>query len=94
MDPWSRRRFSALGPKALAAGHGRLAIATGADGLVRVLEVPDPKAKAKGGWSVGRGDGPFGPYLPDRFTFQRAPGAAEIGAAGARAGGRARGDRP
>ncbi len=75
----AERDFTALAPKALAAGHGRLAIATGAEGLVRVLEVPDPKAKAKSGWSVGRGDGPFGPYLPDRFLFQQAPGAPNSG---------------
>ncbi len=71
----SERDFSALMPRALAAGHGRLAIATGAEGLVRVLDVPDPKSKAKSGRTVGRGDGPFGPYLPDRFLFQQAPGA-------------------
>jgi nitrous oxidase accessory protein NosD len=70
----AERDFSALAPRALAAGHGRLAVATGAEGVVRVLELPDPKAKAKSGWTVGRGDGPFGPYLPDRFLFQQAAG--------------------
>ncbi len=70
----AERDFSALAPRALAAGHGRLAIATAAEGVVRVLEVPDPRAKAKSGWSVGRGDGPYGPFLPDRFLFQEAPG--------------------
>jgi parallel beta-helix repeat protein len=70
----AERDFSGLAPRALAAGQGRLAIATGAEGLVRVLELPDPKAKAKSGWTVGRGDGPFGPYLPDRFLFQQAAG--------------------
>ena len=72
----AERDFSGLAPKALAAGHGRLAVATGTEGLVRVLELPDPKARAKSGWTVGRGDGPFGPYLPDRFQFQQAPGVS------------------
>ena len=71
----SERDFSSLSPRTIAAGHGRLAIATGAEGMVRVLTLADPKAKAKSGWTLGRGDGPFGPYLPDRFLFQDAPGA-------------------
>lgn len=77
----AERDFSGLVPAALAAGHGRLAVATAAEGLVRILEVPDPKAKAVGGRSIGRGDGPFGEFLPDRFTFQQAPGAPGVLAA-------------
>jgi hypothetical protein len=71
----SDRDFSAFEPSALAARDGRLAVATLADGRVHVAEIPDPTAKAKSDRAIGRGDGPFGPYLPDRFLFQRAPGS-------------------
>ena len=69
----SERDFTSLdadghSPPGTAAWRSRRA----ADGLVRVLELPDPKARAKSGWTLGTGDGPFGPYRPDRFLFQDA----------------------
>jgi hypothetical protein len=71
------RDFSRYGPAALSANNGRLAIATRVDGKVHILELSDPKTRATAERSVGRGDGPFGPYLPDRFLFQRAEGTPD-----------------
>jgi hypothetical protein len=71
----SNRDFSGFEPAALAAGEGRLAVATRADGRVHIADVPDPTAKVKSERTLGRGDGPFGPYLADRFLFQRAQGS-------------------
>jgi hypothetical protein len=82
------RDFSKYGPAALSANNGRLAIATRVDGKVHILELPDPRVRATSERAVGRGDGPFGPFLPDRFLFQRAesqpdgPAAVALGPGG------------
>jgi hypothetical protein len=73
------RDFSQYAPAALSASNGRLAIATRVDGKVHILDLPDPKTRATAERSVGRGDGPAGPFLPDRFLFQRAPGQSDGG---------------
>ena len=65
-------------PSALAVREGRLAVASRATGLVHLLDTNDPKTLRPIG-KVGTGDGPFGPYQPDRFLFQtsaRRPGSA------------------
>ena len=60
---------------ALAAGDGRLAIAHGRRGTgPRPRCCPTRRPRPTSGWTIGRGDGPYGPYLPDRFLFQQAPG--------------------
>ena len=62
-------------PAALAARDGRLAVASRATGKVHLFDARDPKALKPQG-TLGTGDGPFGPYQPDRFLFQRRPAAA------------------
>ena len=60
-------------PAALAVRDGRLAVASRDTGKVHLFDVSDPRQlKALG--TVGRGDGPYGEILPDRFRFQHAPG--------------------
>src|SRR5207249_3308048 len=61
-------------PAALAARDGRLAVASRATGKVHFFDARDPKALVPLG-VLGTGDGPFGPYQPDRFLFQQAAGA-------------------
>ena len=60
-------------PAALAARGGRLAIASRKSGKVHIYEARDPKRLVPIA-TVGTGDGPYGPYQPDRFHFQSAPG--------------------
>jgi hypothetical protein len=61
-------------PAALAARDGRLAVASRASGRVHFYDAHDPQALRREG-TLGTGDGPFGPYQPDRFLFQCAPDA-------------------
>ncbi len=64
-------------PAALAFHDGKLAIASRKTGKVHVFDATTP-TELKPTRTLGRGDGPFGPYLPDRFTFQaksRFPGS-------------------
>ena len=49
-----------------------------ATGKVHFFDAHDPKALEPQG-TLGTGDGPFGPYQPDRFLFQRRPAAGEPG---------------
>lgn len=58
-------------PAALAARDGRLAVASRATGKVHLFDASDPGAPRPIA-TVGTGDGPYGPYRPDRFHFQRA----------------------
>jgi hypothetical protein len=60
-------------PGALAARDGRLAVASLATGKVHLFDGSDPKS-LKPLTTVGTGDGPFGPFAPDRFAFQSTPG--------------------
>jgi Right handed beta helix region len=60
-------------PAALAARAGRLAIASRATGKVHLFDAHDPE-RLTPLMTVGTGDGPFGPYRPDRFHFQAGPG--------------------
>jgi hypothetical protein len=60
-------------PAALAAGGGRLAIASRKTGKVHLFDARNPKALVPVR-TVGSGDGPFGAYRPDRFHFQETPG--------------------
>jgi hypothetical protein len=59
-------------PLALAVAGDRLAVASGDTGKIHVLDIHDP-AKPVPVRTLGRGDGPFGPWLPDRFHFQSHP---------------------
>jgi len=56
-------------PLALAVAGDRLAVASAESGKVHIFDIasPDKPALVK---TAGRGDGPFGPWLPDRFHFQ------------------------
>jgi hypothetical protein len=57
-------------PAALAIRDGRLAVASRATGKIHFFDARDPTALKPTG-TLGTGDGPFGPYRPDRFLFQR-----------------------
>ena len=50
----------------------RLAVASLATGKVHLFDCTDP-AKLKPLGTIGRGDGPYGPILADRFYFQEHP---------------------
>ncbi len=65
-------------PAALAARDGRLAVASRATGKVHFFDAHDPSALQPQG-TLGTGDGPFGPYQPDRFLFQRPASGSEPG---------------
>jgi hypothetical protein len=51
---------------------GLLAVAARATGKVHLFNVADPTHLVPVR-EIGRGDGPFGPLVPDRFLFQKAP---------------------
>jgi hypothetical protein len=59
-------------PVGLAVQGDRLAVASAKTGKVHFFDCSDPK-KLKPLRTVGRGDGPYGPLLPDRFHFQAGP---------------------
>ena len=56
-------------PLALAVTGDRLAVAAGGSGQIEIFDITDP-VKPQKVKSLGRGDGPFGQWLPDRFHFQ------------------------
>ncbi len=56
-------------PIAVAARGGRLAVASKQTGKVHLFDAANP-AQLKPLGEIGRGDGPFGRMLPDRFMFQ------------------------
>jgi len=56
-------------PVALAARDGRLAVASAATGKIHLFDCSNPAALKEVG-ALGRGDGPDGPVLSDRFWFQ------------------------
>ncbi len=60
-------------PVALAVRDGRLAVASRKTGMVHLFDARDPN-HLKPLRTFGTGDGPFGPFRPDRFLFQSAPG--------------------
>ena len=57
------------GAISLAVSNGRMAIASGTTGKIFFFDCHDPKKLLPLG-SIGRGDGPYGFILPDRFIFQ------------------------
>ncbi|MGA2618114.1 MAG: right-handed parallel beta-helix repeat-containing protein [Thermoguttaceae bacterium] len=59
-------------PLALSVAGERLAVASGATGKIHVFDLHDPQRPALLR-TLGRGDGPFGRWLPDRFHFQAHP---------------------
>ncbi len=59
-------------PCALAVCNGRMAIASQTLGKIFLFDCTDPKNLKPLG-SIGSGDGPYGAFAPDRFTFQRGP---------------------
>ncbi|HEY3324184.1 MAG TPA: right-handed parallel beta-helix repeat-containing protein [Planctomycetota bacterium] len=56
-------------PLALAVAGDRLAVASAETGKIHIFDITagDKLTPVK---TLGRGDGPFGPWLPDRFHFQ------------------------
>lgn len=56
-------------PRGVAVNGNQLAIASGADGKIHFFDCAKPDAP-RATKTLGRGDGPFGPILPDRFYFQ------------------------
>lgn len=56
-------------PLAVAVRNDTLAIASAADGKIHFFDCSDP-ASPRSLKTLGRGDGPFGPIMPDRFYFQ------------------------
>lgn len=59
-------------PLGVALRGNRMAVASGGTGKVHFLDCSEP-ARLKPAGELGRGDGPFGPILPDRFYFQDHP---------------------
>ena len=59
-------------PLALDVAGDRLAVASAETGKIHLLDISNP-AKPVPARTLGRGDGPFGPWLPDRFHFQAHP---------------------
>ena len=59
-------------PAAVAVCGNRLAVASLATGKIHLFDCSDP-ANLKPIKTLGRGDGPYGPILPDRFYFQEHP---------------------
>ncbi|MFO0890032.1 MAG: right-handed parallel beta-helix repeat-containing protein [Isosphaeraceae bacterium] len=61
-------------PIGLAVRGDRLAVASYETGKIHLLDIegkaPDA-LRLKSAWIVGRGDGPYGPIVPDRFWFQK-----------------------
>ena len=65
--------FSGVGmPLALSVAGDRLAVASGNTGKIHIFDIADPR-KPAAVRTLGRGDGPFGKWLPDRFHFQAHP---------------------
>ncbi len=60
-------------PCALAVNNGRMAVASQSQGKIFFFDCSGP-AVLKPLGSIGTGDGPYGAFAPDRFTFQRGPG--------------------
>lgn len=59
-------------PLGIAVNGDRLAIADYDTGKVRFFDIHDPAAPVEK-QALGRGDGPYGPILADRFWFQKGP---------------------
>ena len=59
-------------PVGVAVNGDRLAVASAEDGKAHFFDCSDPK-KLKSLKTLGRGDGPYGPVLADRFHFQTGP---------------------
>ena len=57
-------------PCALAVCNGRMAVASQGRGKIYLFDCTDPNNLKPLG-SIGTGDGPYGAFAPDRFTFQR-----------------------
>jgi len=66
-------------PVGVAVNGDRMAVADAAAGKVTLYSIADPNKPAVQK-TIGKGDGPFGPFEPDRFTFQSVPGHEETGA--------------
>ena len=75
LDPDGKVRVEFSGvskPLALAVRGNRLAVASAVTGKVHFFDCSEP-ANLKPLHTLGRGDGPYGPILPDRFYFQEHP---------------------
>ena len=59
-------------PLAVAVGGDRLAVASQRTGKIHLLDCSNP-GQLKPIKTIGRGDGPWGPALADRFLFQQGP---------------------
>ena len=59
-------------PCALAVYNGRMAVSSQSKGKIFLFDCSDPQALKPLG-SIGTGDGPYGAFAPDRFTFQNSP---------------------
>ncbi|MGA2065965.1 MAG: NosD domain-containing protein [Thermoguttaceae bacterium] len=59
-------------PLAVSVAGDRLAVASGATGKIHIFDIRDAGRPALLR-TLGRGDGPFGRWLPDRFHFQSHP---------------------
>ncbi len=65
-------------PVAVNARDGKLTIASAKTGQVHIFDASDPQ-NLKPLREVGRGDGPYGESLPDRFAFQKPDGPHDPG---------------
>ena len=57
-------------PLALSVAGDRLAVASGNTGKIHIFDIADPR-KPAAVRTLGRGDGPFGKWLPIGSTFKR-----------------------
>jgi hypothetical protein len=67
-------------PLGVAVAGDRLAVASAKTGKVHFFDCSKP-AQLKPLKTIGRGDGPYGPLVPDRFHFQTGPYNAPRGVA-------------
>lgn len=68
----------ASSPNRMNVNNGRLAYLSRQSGKIHVLDVSNPKAVAPIR-EIGRGDGPYGKLVPDRFLFQTDSEGKEFG---------------
>lgn len=64
-------------PCALAVCNGRMAVASQTSGKISLFDCTDPQTLKPLG-TIGAGDGPYGAFAPNRFTFQHAANRPDV----------------
>ena len=65
--------WEAVLPVAVAVAGDTMAVANADDGRVEIYTIADPAVRPTLQRTIGTGDGPFGPWQADRFTFRANP---------------------